>query len=172
MGLLEALPVEVGRSVVGVAFPATAADEAGDQAAIGDHVDHGKLLGQPEGVVPDGQDIAQDDDLGLVGDAGQDGGADVGDALHAEGRAVVLVEHQGVEAHLLGIHLLVEVAVVETGAHRGIVVLVADAEVGGLGAHKAGVVVLPGLLGKVADKHINTSRDGGLRCESGGLVGV
>ena len=151
MGLLEALAVEVGRRVVGVAFPSAAADKTGHQAAVGNHVNHGKLLGQPEGVVPDGQDVAQDDYLGLVGDAGQDGGADVGDALHTEGRAVVLVKHQGVEAHLFGIDLFVQVAVVETGTHRRVVVLVADAEVGGLGTHQAGVVVLPGLLGKVAD---------------------
>ena len=103
---------------MGVALAATATDEAGHQAATGDHVNHRQLFGQPEGVVPDGKYIAQDNDLGLVGDAGEDGGADVGYPLHAEGRAVVLVEHQGVEAHFLGIDLLIQVAVVQTGAHR------------------------------------------------------
>ena len=160
VGFLEALPVEVGRSVVGVALPSAAPHEAGDEPPVGDHVDHGQLLGQPEWVVPDGQYIAQDDDLGLVGDAGEDGRADVGDALHTEGSAVVLVQHQGVEAHLLGEDLLVQVAVVEAGANLGVVILVADAEVGGLGAHQPGLVILPGLFGEVANEHIDTSRLG------------
>jgi len=151
VGLLEPLAVEVGRRVMGITLASATSDKAGHQASVGDHVDHGKLLGKPQGVVPDGEDIAQDDYLGLVGDAGQDGSADVGDALHTEGSAVVLVEHEGIEAHFLGVHLLVQVTVVEAGANVGVVVLVADAQVGGLGAHQARVVILPGLLGKVAD---------------------
>ena len=125
--------------------------------AVGNHVDHRQLLGQPQGVVPDGQHVAQDDDFHLFGDAGQDGRAHVGDALHAEGGGVVLVEHHGVEAHLLGIDLFVQVAVVELGADFGPVVGVGDAQVGALGAHQAGVFILPGLLGKMANQHNNGS---------------
>ena len=153
MRFLESLAVEYGRGVVGYALASAAAHEAGDEPAVADHVYHGKLLGEPEGVVPDGQDIAQNDDLGLGGLAGEDGSSDVGHALHTEGGAVVLVEHEAVEAHLLGVELFVEIPVVERRADLGVVHLVADAEVGGLGSHEAGLVVLPGLLGEVSYKH-------------------
>ena len=73
---------------------------------------------------------------------------------------MVLVEHHGVEAHLLGVDLLVEVAVVELGADVGPVVAVGDAQVGALGAHQAGVFILPGLLGKMANQHNGCSLAG------------
>ena len=57
----------------------------------------------------------------LVGHPGQDGCPDIGNALHAKGGGVVLVEHQRVEAHLFGVDLLVDVAVVELGAYLGVV---------------------------------------------------
>ena len=41
----------------------------------------------------------------------------------------MLVEHQAVEAHFLGVDLLVEVAVVEFGADAGVVVPVGHAQV-------------------------------------------
>ena len=65
--LLEAFPVEGGLGVVRDAFAPTAADPAGDQPTLGDHVDLGQRLGQPEGVLPDRQDVAEQDDLGLRG---------------------------------------------------------------------------------------------------------
>ena len=153
VGLLEALTVEHRWGVVGDALTSAAPDEAGDEPAVADHVDHRKLLGEPERVVPDRQNVAEDDDLGLGGLAGEDGRADVGHALHTEGCAVMLIEHEAVEAHLLGVELLVKVPVVELSADLWIVQLVADAQVGGLRTHEAGVVVLPGLLCEVTDEH-------------------
>ena len=69
---------------------------------------------------------------------------------------MVFVEHQAVEAHLLGVGLLVEIAVVEMGSQLGVVDVVADREVhDGLagGTEIAGVRVLVGALGEVPDKH-------------------
>ena len=127
--LLEALPVVRRRRVVGDALASGAAHPAGDQPAARDHVDHGKLLDQPQRVVPDRQNVAEQDDLGAIGGLGEDGRLDVHRAAHAEGRAVVLVEHDAVEAHLLGIDALVEVAVVEIGAYLRVIDLVAEGEV-------------------------------------------
>ena len=138
---------------MGPAFATAAAHESGHQPAVGDHVDHGQLFGQPQRVVPDGQHVAQDNDLDLVGDAGQDGGADVGNTLHTEGCGVVLVEHHGVEAHFLGVNFLIEVAVVELGADLGTVVAIGNTQVNALGAHEPGTFILPGLFGKMANQH-------------------
>ena len=159
VGLLESLPVVVGFHVVGHAFPSGAAHPAGDQAAPGNHVNHRQLFHQPQGVVPDGDDVAQEHNLGAVGDAGQDGGLHVHRAAHAEGRAVVLVEHEAVEAHLLGVDFFVQVAVVEVGAELSVVDFVADAQVhDGLagGAEVAGLGVLVGPFGEVSDKHFRS----------------
>ena len=105
--LLEALAVEMRRCVVGDALTPAATHETRHQATVGDHVDHGQLLGQPQGIIPDRQDIAQDDDFGFLRLTRQDGSAHIRDALHAEGRAVVLVEHQGIKAHLFSVHFLI-----------------------------------------------------------------
>ena len=145
--LLEALPVEGGLGVVRDALAAAAADPAGDQPTLGDHVDLGQRLGQPEGVLPDRQDVAEQDDLGLRGDAGEDRRLDVHHAAHAERRRVMLVEHQRVEAHLLGVDFLVEVAVVEPRADVRVVGGVARIEVGEVdagGSEEAGLCVLIG----------------------------
>ena len=68
----------------------------------------------------------------------------------------MLVEHQPVEAHLLGVHFLVEVSVVELGAQLRVVDFVADGQVhNGLagGAEIAGPGVLIGPFREVSDKH-------------------
>ena len=64
---------------------------------------------------------------------------------------MVLVEHQPVEAHLLGVDLLVEVAVVELAAELRVVDVVGDVEVAEVAAvHLRGLV---GAFGEVADLH-------------------
>ena len=74
MRLLEALAV-VGRVHAGGELLLTAAtDEAGDQPALGDHVDHRQLFGQADRVFRQRQRIAEHDDLHLLGHPGQDGG--------------------------------------------------------------------------------------------------
>ena len=68
----------------------------------------------------------------------------------------MLVEHDRVEPHLLDVQLLVEVAVVEVGPDAGIVVLVADVEVGDVETcrpEEAGLRVLIRSFGEIADQH-------------------
>ena len=156
VGLLEPLPVVGRRRVVGHALPSGAAHPPGYQAATGDHVDHRELFHQPQRVVPDGDDVAQQNDLGALGDAGEDGCLDVHGAAHAEGRAVVLVEHQAVETHLLCVKFFVKVAVVELGTQLGVIDLVADGEIhdGFAGGPEVpGVRVLVGSLSEISDVH-------------------
>ena len=156
VGFLEPLPV-VGRGgVVGDAFAARAADPAGDQAPAGNHVDGGQVLGQPQRVVPDGQDVPEQHDLRALRDAGEDRGLEVHHLAHAERRRVVLVQHEPVEPHLLGVELLVEVAVVEVRAEPRVVGRVGHAEVGDVpagGPEVPGTRILVRTLGEVADEH-------------------
>ena len=156
VGFLETFPVVWRLSVVGDAFATGTANPAGDEAAAGDHVDFREFFGKPEGVIPDGEDVTEEDDLCALGDASEDGCLDVHHSAHAEGRAVMLVEHEAVEAHLLGVDLFVEVAVIEVGAEFRVVLLVADAKVldiaaGGAEVARAGVLV--GAFRKVAYEH-------------------
>jgi hypothetical protein len=86
------------------------------------------------------QRIAQHHDLHLLGHAGQDRGEDVGLGLHAERRVVVLVQHDAVDADLLGQHVLLDVVVVEPRARHRIEL--------GVGEHqRGGAEVAAGLLG-------------------------
>ena len=137
-------------------LPPRATHPSGDEATVGDEVDHGKLLDQPEGVVPEGKDVAEEDYLGVLGDAGEDGGLDVGGAAHAEGGGVVLIEHKAVEPRFVGVDFFVEVAVIEIGADLRVVDLVAEGQVldGQAGSPEiAGLWVLIGSLGKVTYEH-------------------
>ena len=138
------------------ALASGAAHPAGDEPAARDHVYHGKLFDEPQGIVPDGDDVAEQDYLGAVGDLGEDRGLHVHRAAHAEGGAVVLVEHDAVEADLLGIDALVKVAVVQVGADLGIVYLVAERKVLDGQSSRAEVArlgVLVRSFGEVAYEH-------------------
>ena len=154
--LLVALPVVGGGGVVRETLAAGAAHPAGDQASAGDHVDLRQRLRQPERVVPDRQDVAEQADFGALGDAGEDRGFDIDHGAHAEGRRVVLVEHDAVEAGPLGGDRFIEIAVVEIGSEAGIVFFIGGVEVGQAAAGAAppaGLWVLVRAFGEPADEH-------------------
>ena len=159
--LLEAFPV-VGRlGVVGDALAAGAPHPAGDEPATRDHVDDRQLFRQPERVIPDRQDVADEHDLRLLRDPREHCRFDVAHLAHAKRRAVVLVQREGIEAHFLRVELLVEEAVVEVGAKLWIVLVVAGVEVREAAAGcapPACVLVLVGAFGKVADQHARASQ--------------
>ena len=154
---LEALPVERRLRVVRDALTAGAAHPAGDQPPARDHVDLGQLFGQPQRVFPDREDVTEQDDLGALGDARENRRFDVHHATHAERGRVMLVQHQAVEAHLLGVDLLVEVAVVQIRADPRVVVRVRHPQVFDLAtgrADPARLKVLVGTFGEIANKHV------------------
>ena len=155
--LLEPVPVVRRHGVVRDALAAGSPHPARHQAAAGDHVDGREIFRQPQRVVPDRQDVAEQHDLRALGDAREDGGFEVHHLPHAERRRVVFVQHQAVEPHFLRVQLLVEVAVVEVGAEPGVVGAVGHAEVhdrpAGV-AEVAGVRILVGTLREVADEHV------------------
>ena len=61
----------------------------------------------------DRQDIAQHDNASTPGHLGQDGPDDVDGRHHVERIAVVLIDHNAVEAHLTGILVFLEVRGIE-----------------------------------------------------------
>ena len=153
VGFLESLPV-VGRlGVVGDAFAAGTAHPAGHEPAPRDQVDGRQRLGQPQRIVPDRDHVAEQDDLGLFGLTGQNRRFDVHDPAHAERRRVMLVEHQHVEAHLLGVELFVEIAVVKVGPEHRVIAPIAHHQVQHVdpALHQVRVLIRP--LGEVADLH-------------------
>ena len=154
--LLEALPVERRMRVVRHAFAPAAAHPAGHQPPARNHVDLRQRLRQPERILPDRQNVAQQHNLGLFRDPRQNRRLHIHHAAHAERRRVMLVQHQRIEAHLLRVELLVEVAVVELRADPRVVGRIARVEVGQIQprrAEEAGLRVLVGALGEIADQH-------------------
>ena len=124
--LLEPLAVE-GRVDAGreLLLPA-AADEARDQPALRDHVDHRQFLGELYRIVGQRQGIAEQDDLRLLRRAARIEAKMLHLRLHAERRVMVLVEHDAVEAELLGIEVMVEVFVIEPAARDRVEILVRE----------------------------------------------
>ena len=59
VALLEPLPVVHWVGIIGPAFDADAPYESGDDAAAGDYVQHGDLLGQADRIFGGGQHVAQ-----------------------------------------------------------------------------------------------------------------
>ena len=128
--LFEALAVVGGVDAGGELLGAAAAHEAGDEPALRDHVDHGQLFGQPDRILGQRQRVAQQHDLDPLGRAGEDGGPDVALGLHAEGRVVVLVEHDPVDADLLRQLVLGQPLAVELGARLRVEVGVGEEQRG------------------------------------------
>ena len=160
--LLEAFPIFHRIVVGGDGLHPGAADETRDQPSARYDVDHRQLFRQPDRVVVDGQDIAQQQDLGLVGDASQYCRRQVGGGVHARRRVVVLIEHDAVEAQLVGVHALVEIALEEAVGRVGVEPRVGEGEAQRrvLVALFVGVLVV-GELGEVVALH-GTVASGGV----------
>jgi hypothetical protein len=118
----------------------TAAHDPGHQPAAGEHVDHRRLLGELDGVVPNRERIAELEDLDALGGGRDEGRHDVDAGRHAEGRVVVLVGHHGIEADLFGELVVLEALAVEPAAGHGIEEAVGEEE-GGVAGMAGGVVV-------------------------------
>ena len=118
--------VGVGRVDLG----ADAAHEAGDDAAARNAIQHGNLFRHAHRVVAMHDRGADDRDLRLRSLAREDRGVERHDRVEAGHRLVVLVEHD-VEPEVIGVHVLVQVAVVEVGGDGGVAVLTWDDDAGG-----------------------------------------
>ena len=161
VGLREALAgvgrVDRERVVLGPA----ADDEAGDEPPAADAVDHGELLGHAGRRVVQRQRVADDRDLHPLRLAGEDRRHQVGRRHEPVGVLVVLVDADAVEAELLRVDQLVEVAVVNLVADLGV-------EEGVGARHPGGPVVVGGQrrIGhevEAEDAHVNPlggARDG------------
>ncbi len=99
---------------VGAVLALGAAGDAGDQPPIRQAVQHGQLFGQPQRVVQREQ-VAVDQDLHAPGALGGGGGHQVRRVHQAEGRGVVLVDPDPVEAEV--VHLGPAVQVLGVGLH-------------------------------------------------------
>ena len=124
------------------------------EPSLGDHVDHGQFLGEADRVLGERQRVAEHHDLDALGGAGQHGGKDIGFGLHAKRRVVVLVQHDAVDADFLGVHVLLQVFVVEAAARDRIEMLVGKSERGGAVLEALACVVgRHRLLGEIHQVH-------------------
>ena len=156
VGFLEPLAVEKRVGVGRQALDAGSPHKSRHQPPAGNHVYLGQLFGQANRVVEDGQGVAQQDNLGLLGGAGQNGRLQVHGGAQAGGGVVMLVEHQAVKAHFLRVFVLVEVHIVELGAALRVEVAVGEGQahgVVGAVAHVLLGVVHVGALGKPHQEH-------------------
>src|SRR5262249_10642550 len=83
-----------------------------EHAAARDEVGHSNLLGESDRVLLDREDVSEQEDLGPSRGPGQDRGRHVDADVHARRRRVVLVDHEAVEADLVGELVLGQVALV------------------------------------------------------------
>ncbi len=124
MRLLEA-PVRFRRiGAEGMILRADAAHEAGDQPPARDVVEHGVFLGHHQRIVEQRQRTAEHCDPDVLGAARERPRHDAGDRHDAVGVLVVLVDADAVEADLVGVFDLVQIAVVELVADLGIVIAI------------------------------------------------
>ncbi len=152
--LLEAFAVVGGVDAVRELLLTAAADKAGDEPALRDHVDHRQLFGEPHRVFGERQRVAEEDDLCLLCHRGEDRGEDVAFRLHAERRVVMLVEHEAFDALLFGVDVMLEILVIEPAAGHRVEVLVREhqrgmaglqPDIGRIGRHR--------LLGEIHHMH-------------------
>jgi hypothetical protein len=89
--------------------------EAGNEAALAEHVDHRHLLGDTDRRVVERDRVAEHHDRGPLGAVGEHRGDEVRRGHQAVAVVVVLVDADGVEAALLGVHELLEVGGIRRG---------------------------------------------------------
>jgi len=111
--LVEQLAVEARIRIGRELFAARSAHPSGDKPSARDHVDHREFLGQPQRISDYRQRIAQQHDFHFFSDPRQNRGFHVHHRAHAERGVMVFIEHDAVEAQLLGEDLLVEIFVQE-----------------------------------------------------------
>ena len=128
---LETLAVEGRVDAASQLLLPAAADEAGHQPALGQHVDHRQFFRELHRIVPGRQRIAEHDDLAVFGGGGEGRGEDVGAGLHAEWRVVVLIQHDSVDAKLVRQDVVFQVFVIQPAAGDGVEVLVGEHQRGG-----------------------------------------
>ncbi len=110
MRLVVAL-VRIGRvDAAGEIFGADAADEAGDDAAAADLVEHGEFLRQRDRIIHQRQRAPEDRDLRLLGRARERGRDQVRRRHQPVGGLMMLVDADAVEAELIGELQLADVA--------------------------------------------------------------
>ena len=154
VALLETIPVLHRVDVGGDGLHAGAAHHAGDHPPAGDHIDHGDLFGEAHRVLVDGQDVAQQQYLGVLRGAGQHGGGQVARGVHARRRAVVLIDHDAVVAQLVHILALVEVPLEQGIGRLGVKKAVGESEAYGRMFLRLFVrIFVVGKLSKVVDFH-------------------
>ena len=121
MGLFEALTIVGWIDIIGQTLYPTATHKTRDQTAARDAVDHGQFFGETQRIIDHWQGISQHDDLGTSGDFRQYGPGNIDRRLHAEGRRVMLINHDAVKARLVCHLILVVVAVVQLTGQLGII---------------------------------------------------
>ena len=112
-----------------VVFGAEPADETGDEAALGEVVEHREFFGDGDRVVGDRKRPAEHADRRVLHAPGQSAGQQVGRRHHPVGGLVVFVDAHPVEAEPVGKLQLVEIAVVERRALLRVVIAVGKGEV-------------------------------------------
>ena len=151
---LEPFAVEGGVGVGRQLFLPAAAHEPGHQAALGDHVDHRQLFRQPDRIVVQRQRIAQQHDLHPLRHTGEQGRENIRLRLHAERGVVMLVQHDAVDTHFLGVDVVFEEFVIQPAAVDGIEMLVRHQQGGVTDLQpRLGRVILHRLLREVHQMH-------------------
>ncbi len=125
VALLEAGAGLAHRNTLGAVFPRGAAGDPGDQPPVGEAVEHGQLLGQPQRLVQR-QEVAVDQQLHPLSALRRSGHQQVRRVHQAIGRGVVLVHPHAVEAQPL--HLGPGVQMLPIGLDRRLRLEVAGEE--------------------------------------------
>ena len=87
--------------------------EARDDAAAGHAIEHGVLFGHPQRPEMQRRQVAENDDLAVLGPLAERAGQQVRRRHQAIDILVMLVEHDAVEAKLVGVGELVEIFLIE-----------------------------------------------------------
>ena len=129
-----------------------AANDAADEAATGQHVQLGELLGGLDRM-PQGKDVADDADFHPLGTGDQGGGQNGAGRVDVEVGEVVLVDEGPVEAQLFAQLPLFQVLLISQGRQ------VRVAELVGLASFRSNLVRNPGVgrLVKAVELHRRSS---------------
>ena len=119
---------------------------AGDQAAAGHHIEHGEFFRHPDRRVVERDGVAEHDNGGLGGAAGEGSRHQVGRGHQPVAVLVVFVDADAVKAERVGIFEQVQIVVVDFVAAHWIIQVAVDID-------PHGAMLFPEILGQIGPWH-------------------
>ena len=113
-----------------IIFTANTTDKAGDDPSPAHHIQHGNFFGNPDGMIPERQSVADHGNFDTVGSPCQKRPNDIRGGHGAIGILMVLVHAHAIKAEGFRVLQLVKIAIIDVTALCRVIVFIREGDPG------------------------------------------